>query len=358
MNDINQLFIEIDGKKIGRGYEPYIVAEMSGNHNGKIENALKIISSAKESGADAIKIQTYTPDTITINHDSNEFLIEGGLWDGRKLYELYEEAHTPWEWHPQLFEFAKKIGITIFSSPFDISAVEFLEDLNIKAYKIASPEIIDLPLINKVASTGKPIIISTGMANDNEIKDAIDTVRSTGNEKIIILHCTSAYPTPINEANLIMLEDLSNRYGVITGLSDHSLGTKISKYACLLGASMIEKHFIIDKSKGGVDSAFSIEPNDLKSLVEDCKEINSIIGSIAFKPTKSEKLSLIARRSLYVVKDIKKGEKFSHENIRSIRPGAGLEPKYLPKVIGLEANKDINFGTPLDINMISGGFIK
>ncbi|MBK16594.1 MAG: pseudaminic acid synthase [Prochlorococcus sp. SP3034] len=344
--------MEIDGKKIGYGYPPYIVAEMSGNHNKDINNAFALIRKAKECGADAIKLQTYTADTITINHDGPGFLVEGGLWDQRKLYDLYEEAHTPWEWHEKLFNYGKEIGITIFSSPFDETAVDFLEDLEVKAYKIASPEIIDLSLIDKVARTGKPIIISTGMANENEINEAIETVRNVGNDKIIILHCTSAYPTPINEANLSTMNEISNKFDVLTGLSDHSLGTKVSIYACLLGACLIEKHFTIDRSKGGVDSQFSLEPNELYKLVEKTRELQSIIGIPAFNPTKSESISLTGRRSIYAVRDIKKGEVFTKENIRSIRPGKGLKPKYIKKIIGMEANIDINFGEPLSFDMI------
>ncbi|MDC3175774.1 pseudaminic acid synthase [Prochlorococcus sp. AH-716-D13] len=345
--------IEINNKKIGIGFEPYIVAEMSGNHNGKIENALRLIKKAKEAGADAIKLQTYKANTITINHNSPEFLIEGGLWDGRNLYDLYEEAHTPWDWHKELFEYAKEIDITIFSSPFDETAIDLLEELNTPAYKIASPEIVDLNLIKKAASTGKPIIFSTGMASKEEIKDALEAILSENNKQIIVLHCTSAYPTPLDETNLSTLVDIQNSYKVLTGLSDHTLGTKISSYACLLGACFIEKHFTLDRNNGGVDSTFSIEPEELKKLVKECKEIKNIMGYPNFNITKSELAAYKARRSIYVVKNIKKGEFFTKNNIRSIRPGNGIKPKYIDKILGLKASKDIKFGEPLSTDMIN-----
>lgn len=344
--------IEINGRKIGNGYNPYIVAEMSGNHNRDIKNALNLIKAAKESGADAIKLQTYTPDTITINHDNPEFIVNGGIWNGRKLYDLYEEAHTPWEWHEQLFRYAEEIGITIFSSPFDLTAVDFLENLNCKAYKIASPEIIDLELIKKVALTNKPIVISTGMANQEEIKDAIQVANKNGNNKVIILHCTSAYPTPISESNLSTISEISRLFNVHTGLSDHSLGVDVACYACVLGACLIEKHFTLDRNKGGVDSEFSLNPYELKKLVEESKKINSILGNPAFGPTNAESISLTGRRSLYVVDKIRKGQEFSYKNIKSIRPGNGLKPKLLEKIIGLKASRDIEFGEPLDLNMV------
>ncbi len=351
MENIENKYIEIDGKRIGKNYSPYIVAEMSGNHNRDINNAFALIRKAKECGADAIKLQTYTADTITINHDGPDFIVKGGLWDKRKLYDLYEEAHTPWEWHKDLFDFAKSIGITIFSSPFDDTAVDFLEGLGTKAYKIASPEIIDIPLIKKVAKTLKPIIVSTGMANQKEIMEAIDTIRQCGNEKIVILHCTSAYPTPISESNLSTIQEISRRFNVISGLSDHSLGTKISSYACLLGACLIEKHFTLDRSKGGVDSYFSLEPEEFTELVKESKEAKTILGITAFSPTKSESISLTGRRSLYAIKDINKGETFTKDNIKSIRPGRGIKPKYFEKILGLKAKKDIKFGEPLNQQM-------
>jgi len=343
--------IEINQKKIGNCQEVYVVAEMSGNHNGKIETALEIIKRAKQCGADAIKIQTYTADTITINHNSPEFKINGGLWDGRNLYDLYNEAHTPWEWHEEMFDFAKKIGITIFSSPFDDTAVDFLEKLNAPAYKIASPELIDLNLIKKVARTGKPVILSTGMANKEEIQNAVQVVRDQGNNQIIVLHCTAAYPAPVKESNLKTIPEISNQFNVLSGLSDHTKGTKIAKYASLIGGCFIEKHFTLDRQKGGVDSAFSIEPNELKNLVQDLKEINSIMGKVAFSPTDSEKNVYKTRRSLYVVKDIAKGDILTRENIKSIRPGKGLNPKFLEIALGSIALRDLKFGEPLSRDM-------
>ena len=344
-------YIEINKKKIGNLQEVYVVAEMSGNHNGKIETALEIIKTAKECGADAIKIQTYTAETITINHDSPEFKINGGLWDGRNLYDLYNEAHTPWEWHEEMFDFAKKIGITIFSSPFDDTSVDFLEKLNTPAYKIASPELIDLNLIKKVASTGKPVILSTGMANKNEIQNAVQAIRDQGNNQIVVLHCTAAYPAPVNESNLKTISEISNQFNVLSGLSDHTIGTKIATYASLLGGCFIEKHFTLDRQKGGVDSAFSIEPIELKNLVKDLKELKLIMGKVAFSPTDSEKNVLKTRRSLYVVKDISKGDFLTRENIKSIRPGKGLNPKFLDIALNSIASRNLKFGEPLSRDM-------
>jgi len=343
--------IEINHKKIGNDQEVYIVAEMSGNHNGSLDTALEIIKSAKECGANAIKIQTYTPDTITINHNNPEFIINGGLWDGRNLYDLYNEAHTPWEWHEEMFDFAKKIGITIFSSPFDETSVDFLEKLNAPAYKIASPEIIDLNLIKKVAITGKPVILSSGMANKIEIQNAVKTVRDQGNNQIIVLHCTSAYPTPINESNLKTIFEITNQFNVLSGLSDHTQGTKIATYASILGGCFIEKHFTLDRQKGGVDSAFSLEPNELKTLVKDLRELKTILGEVAFYPTSSEKNVYKTRRSLYVVKDISKGDILTQENIKSIRPGNGLNPKFLDIALNSIALRDLKFGEPLSMDM-------
>ena len=343
--------IEINQQKIGNDQDVYVVAEMSGNHNGSLDTALEIIKSAKECGANAIKIQTYTPDTITINHNGPEFKISGGLWDGRNLYDLYNEAYTPWEWHEKMFNFAKKIGITIFSSPFDESSVDFLEKLNAPAYKIASPELIDLNLIKKVASTGKPIILSTGMGNKIEIENAIKVVRGQGNSQIVVLHCTAAYPAPINDSNLKTIPEISKQFNVLSGLSDHTQGTKIATYASLIGGCFIEKHFTLDRQKGGVDSAFSIEPTELKSLVKDLRELKTIIGRVAFYPIESEKNVYKTRRSLYVVKDIAKGEFLTKQNIKSIRPGKGLNPKFLDIALNSIALRDLKFGEPLNWDM-------
>lgn len=342
----------INGRTIGYNYQPYVVAEMSGNHNQDINRAFKIIDEAKAAGADAVKLQTYKPDTITIDSDNDEFIVNGGLWDGRKLYDLYEEAHTPWEWHKDIFEYAKKIGITIFSTPFDNTAVDLLEELNAPAYKIASPELIDLGLIEKVASTKKPIILSTGASNFSEISEAVYTARKFNSNNIILLHCTASYPAPYEEANLSTLLDMASQFKVVVGLSDHTLGTSVSELSIMLGASFIEKHFTLSRSEGGVDSKFSLEPKEFKKLVEKVNKAKLIFGKPTYGPTPSEDLVLKNRRSLYVVKDINCGETFSHNNIRSIRPGLGMKPKYLKKIIGQKATQDILAGTPVRIEMI------
>ncbi len=347
--------LEIDGRRIGPDDPPYIIAEMSGNHNGDIRRTFSILEAAKAAGADAVKLQTYRADTITIDHQGPEFIVEGGLWAGRQLYELYEEAHTPWEWHPEIFARARELGITVFSSPFDPTAVDFLESLNAPAYKIASPEIIDIPLIRKAARTGKPMIISTGMATLEEIEEAVAAARGEGNEDIVVLHCTAAYPTPPEEANLATIADLQKRLGVIVGLSDHTLGTTVATIAVALGAAVIEKHFTLARADGGVDSAFSLEPAELARLVEESAVAHAAVGAPAYEPTRSEASVLRNRRSLYVVAPVAKGEVFSYENVRSIRPGNGMKPKYLDAVIGRKAARDLAFGEPLDASMIEGG---
>ena len=344
-------YINLDGTKVGQNFDPYIVAEMSGNHNGKIENALAIIKEAKKCGANAVKIQTYKPDTITINHDSKEFIKQKGLWKGWKLFDLYEEAHTPWEWHERLYEYARKLDITLFSSPFDKTAVDFLENIGNPIYKIASPEIIDLELIKEVAKTQKPLILSTGMASKEEINEAIEVAKNTGNENIVVLHCTSAYPAPAEEANLITIKKIRDEFNVITGLSDHTEGTIISNIAIALGACLIEKHFIIDKKNGGVDSSFSIDSKELKSLVDQSILSRKSIGNPSFQPTSSEQVVLKNRRSLYVVRDIKEGDFLTTENIKSIRPGYGMLPKYISTVIGKRAKRKLKFGEPLQKDM-------
>ncbi len=347
--------LEIDGRRIGPDDPPYIIAEMSGNHNGDIRRTFSILEAAKAAGADAVKLQTYRADTITIDHQGPEFIVEGGLWAGRRLYELYEEAHTPWEWHPEIFARARELGITVFSSPFDPTAVDFLESLNAPAYKIASPEIIDIPLIRKAARTGKPMIISTGMATLEEIEEAVAAARGEGNEDIVVLHCTAAYPTPPEEANLATIADLQKRLGVIVGLSDHTLGTTVATIAVALGAAVIEKHFTLARADGGVDSAFSLEPAELARLVEESAVAHAAVGAPAYEPTRSEASVRRNRRSLYVVAPVAKGEVFSYENVRSIRPGNGMKPKYLDAVIGRKAARDLAFGEPLDASMIEGG---
>jgi len=329
---------------------------MSGNHNGDIDRAFAIIDAAKAAGADAVKIQTYRPDTITIDHDGPGFVLQDGLWAGRRLYDLYDEGHLPWDWHEPLFAHARDVGITLFSSPFDPTAVDLLEDLGAPAYKIASPEIIDIPLIRKVARTGKPLVISTGMATLEEIDEAVTAVRDVGGSEIILLHCVSAYPAPFEDANLCKIGELSRRYDVVTGLSDHTMGILIAGAAVGQGAAAIEKHFTLSRAEGGVDSAFSIEPDELSELVEATKVVHAAIGDRSFAPLPSEEVALTNRRSLYVVEDISAGEVFTEENIRSIRPGFGLKPKYLDVVLGRRAAHDLKFGEPLVASAIEGGF--
>jgi N-acetylneuraminate synthase len=348
------LQINIDGCLIGQGCPPYIVAEMSGNHNHDLGRALRIIDAAKTAGANAVKLQTYRADTITIDHSSDEFTVNGGLWDGRRLYELYEEAHTPWAWHAPLFEYARRIGITLFSSPFDSTAVDLLESLGAPAYKIASPELVDLSLIRQVARTGKPIILSTGAATLNEIEEAVQTAREAGATQIIVLHCTAAYPAPPEEANLSTITALAKRFNVVAGLSDHTMGTTVAALAVGLGASFIEKHFTLARSDGGVDSAFSLEPQELAELVSAARMAQVATGKPTFGPTDSERSVLKNRRSLYVVKPLAKGEQITKEHIRSIRPSNGLKPRYLDEVLGKRAARDLAFGEPLQAHMVEG----
>ena len=346
-------FIIIDGKKIGQDFTPYIIAELSANHNGDINRAFEILEMAKRCGADAVKIQTYTQDTLTIDCDKPEFKVEGGLWSGRTLYDLYTEAHMPWEWHKPLFEKAKQLGITIFSSPFDFTAVDLLEELGAPAYKIASFEAIDLPLIEYVAKTGKPMIISTGMANEDEIREAVETAKSAGCKDLVVLHCVSGYPAPASDYNLATIPDIAKRFDVLTGLSDHTIDNTTAITSVALGACLIEKHVTLDRNGGGPDDSFSLEEPDLKQLCDDSKIAWSATGKVNYERKESEKGNLIFRRSLYVVKNIAKGERFTHENIRSIRPGYGLAPKYITAVLGQTAAKDISKGTPLSNELIN-----
>ncbi|PPI81947.1 pseudaminic acid synthase [Marinobacter flavimaris] len=333
--------IEIAGRPIGNEYEPYIIAEMSANHNGNIETAFRIIEEAKKAGADALKIQTYTPDTITLNSDLPDFQIKGGLWDGRTLHELYEWAHTPWEWHGALFEHAKKVGIPIFSSPFDTTAVDLLEDLNAPAYKIASFEAVDLPLIRYVAATGKPMIISTGMADAEEIEEAIAAAREGGCKELAILHCVSGYPAPAEDYNLRTIPDMIDRFGLVTGLSDHTLDNTTAIASVVLGASLIEKHFTLDRKGGGPDDSFSLEPADLAALCRGSKTAWAALGRVDYGRKSSEQGNVQFRRSLYFVKDIHEGEVISADAIRSVRPGYGLAPKYVNEVVGKKARQEI-----------------
>ncbi|PTC02976.1 pseudaminic acid synthase [Vibrio mediterranei] len=339
--------IVIDHTPIGKGCNPYIIAEMSGNHNGDINRALELLKAAKEAGANAVKLQTYTADTITIDHDSEEFMIRGGLWDGNKLYDLYDKAHTPWDWHKVLFDEAKKLGITIFSSPFDHTAVDFLESLGAPAYKIASFELVDLPLIRKIAETGKPMIMSTGNANLAEIEEAIAAAKNVGAEDIILLHCTSGYPTPASQANISTMAVMKEAFDVEVGLSDHTMDIGVSVAAVALGACVIEKHFTLARADGGPDSAFSLEKEELNSLVVNCNLAFEALGKPNFVSTESELKTKCHRRSLYIVKDIKKGEVFTRSHVRSIRPGNGIAPKFLDDVVGRKAKCDLEFGTPM-----------
>ena len=343
----------IAGRPIGLGHAPYVIAELSGNHNGDIERAFVLIAAAAEAGADAVKLQTYTADTITIDHDGPGFVIEGGLWHGRKLHDLYNEAHTPWEWHPALFEHARKAGVHCFSSPFDPTAVDFLETLSAPAYKIASFEIIDLPLIAKAASTGKPLIISTGMANAAEIADAVSTANDAGAAGVVLLHCVSGYPTPASEANLARIALLRGRHGCAIGLSDHTLGVEVAIAAVALGACVIEKHVTLKRADGGPDAAFSLEPAELKQLCDGARIAASALGRAEYDKAASEADNLVFRRSLSVVADIAAGEAYTNANVRSIRPGHGLPPKLLPDILGRRAARDITRGTPLNLDLVA-----
>lgn len=345
--------MKINNRTISNTLPPYIIAELSANHNGSIERAFQSIKVAKEAGADAVKIQTYTADTMTIPCDNEEFQIKGGLWDGYNLYDLYKEAQTPYEWHKPLFDYAKKIGITIFSTPFDNTAVDLLEDLNTPAYKIASFEITDLPLIKTVAQTKKPMIMSTGMANLDEISEAVEIAKENGCKDLVLLHCISSYPAPYDQSNLNTIPDLAKRFGVLTGLSDHTMGTTVATTSVALGACLIEKHFTLSRQDKGPDSEFSLEPNELKQLCIDTKIAHQSLGVAGYELKNTEKSGLKFRRSLYCVKTIKKGEKITKDNIRSIRPGMGLSPKYYEKILGKIAKQDIAYGTPILLDLIS-----
>ena len=336
--------INIAGRRIATNAAPYIIAELSANHNGSMETALEIIKQAKLCGADAVKLQTYKADTITLNSQNEEFMIRGGLWDGQSLYELYEKAHLPWDWHKPLFEYARELGITIFSSPFDNTAVDLLEDLNTPAYKIASFEAVDLPLIKYVASTGKPMIISTGMADAEEIQEAIDAARSGGCKELAVLHCVSGYPAPAEDYNLRTIPNMMERFGLVTGLSDHTLDNTTAIASVVLGASIIEKHFTLDRNAGGPDDSFSLEPVDLTALCRDSKTAWAALGQVDYGRKASEQGNAQFRRSLYFVKDLKAGDVITEDAVRSVRPGFGLAPKFLDDVIGKVVKEDVEYG--------------
>lgn len=339
--------IIIAGRNISQSTAPYIIAEMSANHNGDINNAFKIIEAAKKAGVDAVKMQTYTADTITLNSNEPDFQIHGGLWDGRTLYDLYQEAHTPWDWHKPLFDYAHKLGITIFSSPFDNTAVDLLEDLNAPAYKIASFEAIDLPLIKYAASTKKPLIISTGMADLEEISEAVEAAKSAGCEQLALLHCVSGYPAPAADYNLRTIPDLIQRFGVVVGLSDHTLDNTTAIASVALGASIIEKHFTLDRNGGGPDDSFSLEPADLTALCQGSKTAWQSLGAVDYGRKSSEQANVKFRRSLYFVKDLKAGDTITPDSIRSVRPGYGLPPKMYDEVIGQKVTTDVKKNTPV-----------
>ncbi|MBV4416550.1 pseudaminic acid synthase [Clostridium tyrobutyricum] len=345
--------IRIKNFEINRYSKVFIVAEISGNHNGNFNNAIKLIKEAKKAGVDAVKLQTYTADTITIDCDNEYFQIrQGTLWDGRTLYDLYKEAYTPWEWQPKLKKIAEEEGLICFSSPFDKTAVDFLENMNVPAYKVASFEITDIPLIEYIASKGKPVILATGIATLSDIEEAVSACKRMGNNQIAILKCTSAYPAPLEDVNLNTIPNLSETFNVVAGLSDHTLGISIPIAAVALGAKIIEKHFTLCRADGGPDSAFSLEPDELKAMVKSIRETEKALGEVSYDLTPKMKKSREFSRSLFVVQNIKKGEVFTEENVRSIRPGFGMKTKYIVDVIGKPARCDIEKGTPLSRNLI------
>ncbi len=345
--------IVINGRKVGCGEPTYVIAEMSANHGQSFDKAVELVRAAKEAGADAIKLQTYTPDTLTIDSRRPEFLIgKGALWEGRNLYELYGEAYTPWDWQPKLKQLVDELGLSLFSTPFDDSAVDFLERMEVPAHKIASFELVDTGLLCKVASTGKPVIMSTGMATLAEIDEAVRTLREAGCTQLALLKCTSAYPSPPEEMNLRTIPHLSEAFGVPLGLSDHTLGISVPVAAVALGACIIEKHFTLRRSDGGPDAAFSLEPAEFKAMVAAVRVAEKALGQVNYEVTEKEAASRIFRRSLFVVEDIKAGELFTDKNVRSIRPGHGLAPKHLPSVLGQRAARDTQAGTPLSWDLI------
>lgn len=346
--------IKIGNRIIGCGNPVYIIAEMSANHNQSFEQAVKIIGAAKECGADAVKLQTYTPDTLTIDCNNQFFRIKGTIWEGKNLYDLYGEAYTPWEWQPKLKAIANDLGLDCFSSAFDFSSVDFLEEMGVPAYKIASFELVDLPLLHRVAQTGKPIILSTGMASLAEIDEAVKTIRKEGFSQLALLKCTSAYPASANEMNLRTIPHMAETFDVPTGLSDHTLGIAVPVAAVALGACIIEKHLTLSRKEPGPDSAFSLEQHEFKEMVDAIRTVEKAIGEVSYEITAKQKESRVFRRSLFVTKDLKKGEVFAEENVRSIRPGYGLDPKYFEEILNKKARVKIKRGTPLSWKLMNG----
>lgn len=337
----------IAGRPIGPGQRPYVIAEMSANHDGSLDKALRIVEEASKSGADAVKLQTYTEDTMTLDSTADDFMIHGGLWDGESLYSLYRKAKLPWEWHRPIFDRARSLGLTVFSTPFDATAVDFLEELGAPAYKIASFEIIDLPLIRYVASKRKPMIMSTGMANPEEIAEALEAARSGGCKDLVLLHCVSGYPTPVQDCNLRTIQDMAQRFGVAVGLSDHTMGSVVSVAAVAQGAVLVEKHFTLDRGAGGPDDSFSIEPAELKALRDGVDAAWQALGTVSYKPEESEKANMKFRRSLYFVEELPAGAAVTGKSVRSIRPGYGLPPKHLSQVVGKVLREPVKAGTPV-----------
>lgn len=338
---------EINGREISASQSPYIIAELSANHNGSIERAKESIKAAKENGAHAVKLQTYSADTMTIDCDKPNFMVKGGLWDGYKLYDLYNEAHTPFEWHKELFDYAAEVGVTVFSTPFDETAVDLLESLNTPAYKIASFELADTPLIRKAASTGKPMLMSTGMASEAEIEEALAAARESGAKNILLFHCISSYPAPVEQANLNAIANLKKRFDVEVGLSDHTMGNTVAVVSIALGATAIEKHFTLSRNEKGPDSEFSMEPDELASLVKETNNAWLALGKGGFSRPSAEDGSLIFRRSIYFVKDLQKGQVITENDIRRIRPGFGLPPKHFDEIVGQTVRQDVQRGDPV-----------
>ncbi|UAM97200.1 pseudaminic acid synthase [Polaribacter litorisediminis] len=347
--------MKIGSIEIHKNSPIFIIAELSANHNGSLTTAIETVRAAKRAGADCIKLQTYTADTMTIASDKDDFIVKGTIWENQNLHELYQKAYTPWEWQEELMQVAKEEGLVCFSSPFDASSVEFLENLKVPAYKIASFEITDIPLIELVASKGKPVIMSTGIAEKEDIALALEACKRMGNNNIALLKCTSSYPAPIEEANLCMIKDLADRYGVISGLSDHTMGSTVPVVAAALGAKIIEKHFILDRSIGGPDASFSMNEEEFTAMVKAVREAESAIGVVDYTLTAKQRHGRDFCRSLYVVEDIKVGEIITEKNMRSIRPGFGMHPKYYQEILGKKVQVDIERGTPLSFNMLADG---